>query len=56
MKLELLNETAEALKKNGFEAAVFEDAPSAIRHVLKLIGSGKKVGMGGSMTVRLPGA
>ncbi|MBU2572692.1 MAG: lactate utilization protein [Elusimicrobia bacterium] len=51
-KLKLLENTAEALKKNGFGAIVFQDAPAAASYVLKLIGSGKKVGMGGSMTVQ----
>ncbi|MBI4803572.1 MAG: lactate utilization protein [Elusimicrobia bacterium] len=51
-KLKLLENTAEALKKNGFGTAVFENAPSAVKHILGLIGSGKKVGMGGSMTVQ----
>lgn len=55
MKIKLLKDTAEALEKNGFEAAVFEDSPSAIKHILALIGSGKKVGMGGSMTVQAMG-
>lgn len=55
MKLKLLEDTAAALKKNGFEAMVFEDGPSAIRHILALVGSGKKVGMGGSMTVQALG-
>jgi len=52
MELKRLEDTAAALRKNGFETMVFEDAPSAIRHVLALVGSGKKVGMGGSMTVQ----
>lgn len=51
----MLEDTAAALKKNGFEAMVFEDGPSAIRHILALVGSGKKVGMGGSMTVQALG-
>jgi len=52
MKIKLLKDTAEALRKNGFEAAVFEDSPSATQHILAMIGSGKKVGLGGSMTVQ----
>ena len=55
MKLKLLGDTAAALKKNGFEVLTFEDSPSAIKHILALIGSGKKVGMGGSMTVQALG-
>ena len=52
MKLKLLKDTAEALRKNGFETAVFKDSPSATEHILAMIGAGKKVGLGGSMTVQ----
>jgi len=49
--LKILENAAEALKKNGFETAVFSDGASAAAHVLQLVGSGKTVGMGGTMTV-----
>ena len=55
LKLKLLENTAGALKKNGFEAKVFTDSPSAAGHILSLVGSGKTVGMGGSMTVEALG-
>jgi len=51
-KLNLLKNAAKALKRNGFETEVFEDTQAAAKYILKLIGSGKKVGMGGSMTVQ----
>jgi len=54
-ELKLLKNTAEALKKNGFDAEVFEDAPSAAKYIITLIGSGKKIGMGGSMTAQALG-
>lgn len=57
-QLKQLENTAAALKSNGFGASVFESGPDAAAYVLKLIGSGKKVGMGGSMTAQelgLPG-
>ncbi|MCX5786273.1 MAG: lactate utilization protein [Elusimicrobia bacterium] len=49
-ELKLLKSAAEALKQNGFDTEVFEDSPSAADYVLKMIGSGKTVGLGGSMT------
>lgn len=51
-QMKQLENAAEALKKNGFGAIVLEDGAAAASHVLKLIGSGKKVGLGGSMTVQ----
>jgi hypothetical protein len=49
--LKILANAAEALKKNGFEAAVFADGASASAHILKFVGSGKTVGLGGTMSV-----
>lgn len=58
-QLKQLENAAEALKKNGFAASVFDNGTGAAGYVLRLIGAGKKVGMGGSMTalaLGLPGA
>lgn len=49
-QLKQLENTAAALKNNGFGASVFSTAAEATDFVLKLVGSGKKVGLGGSMT------
>ncbi len=51
-QLKSLENAAEALKKNGFGANVFNDSEAAAAYVLKLVGAGKKVGLGGSMTVQ----
>jgi hypothetical protein len=42
---------AEALKKNGFDAAVCADRAEAVRTVLSILGKGRRVGLGGSMTL-----
>jgi len=47
--------TAAALKNNGFDTEVFEDAAKAGKAVLKLIGKGHSVGMGGSITAETLG-
>ena len=48
--LRSLESAAEALKKNGFDAAVCSDSACARAHILALVGSGKTVGLGGSMS------
>lgn len=47
----VLENTKKALIKNGFKAEVCEDKEEAAEKILSLIGEGKKVGMGGSVTV-----
>ena len=49
--LNILMNAAEALRKNGFETEVFADGASAVAYILKLIGLGKTVGIGGTMSV-----
>jgi D-serine deaminase-like pyridoxal phosphate-dependent protein len=49
--LKILENAAQALRKNGFETDVFADGSTAAAHILELIGSGKTVGMGGTMSV-----
>jgi hypothetical protein len=49
--LKMLDNAAQALRKNGFEAEVCADKTAAAQRVLALIGSGRKVGMGGSMSM-----
>ena len=48
----LLNKTAEALRKRGAEAYVFETAKETVAFVLSLIGKEESVTWGGSMTIR----
>jgi hypothetical protein len=55
----ILENAAAALKANGFGAEVYDTGGEAAAALLALAGSGKKVGLGGSMTVAglgLPGA
>ncbi|MEW5951965.1 MAG: lactate utilization protein [Elusimicrobiota bacterium] len=47
----VLENTKKALIKNGFKAEVCEGKEEAAEKILSLIGEGKKVGMGGSVTV-----
>ena len=49
--LKALSGAAEALKKNGFEAAVCADRAEAARSVLAILGQSRRVGLGGSMTL-----
>jgi hypothetical protein len=49
--LKALAGAAEALKKNGFEAAVCADRAEAAQKVLSILGKGRRVGLGGSMTL-----
>jgi hypothetical protein len=51
LNLKLLNRAAAALRANRFEAEVCADGPSAAAALLALAGGGKKIGVGGSMTV-----
>lgn len=51
----LLENAAAALRRNNFETAVFEAPAPAAGYILGLIGSGKKVGLGGSVTVEALG-
>lgn len=50
--LRVLENTAAALRANRFEAAVYENGAAAAAALLALAGSGKKIGLGGSMTVK----
>lgn len=49
--LKSLQNAAAALRRNGFAAEVFPDGASASAALLAMAGAGKKVGIGGSMTV-----
>lgn len=51
LNLKILNNAAAALRKNRFEAEVYSDGKAAAAALLKLAGGGKKIGVGGSMTV-----
>jgi hypothetical protein len=51
LNLKLLENTAAALRANHFEAAVYESGSAAASALLALAGKGKKIGLGGSMTV-----
>jgi hypothetical protein len=48
--LKALAGAAEALKMNGFAAAVCADRGEAVRTVLSILGKGRRVGLGGSTT------
>ena len=50
-----LQNAAQALRKNGFDTEVFPTAASAAKHILALVGSGKTIGAGGSMSVETLG-
>lgn len=49
--LKTLENAAAALRRNGFEAAVHASGAAAAAAVLELAAGGKKVGLGGSMTI-----
>lgn len=51
LNLKSLQNAAAALRKNGFGAEVYPDGAAASAALLALAGTGKKVGIGGSMTV-----
>ncbi len=51
-KMQKLSNIAKALNKNGFETEVFEDCSLAASHIIKIVGSGKTLGFGGSMSVK----
>ncbi|MHB0996786.1 MAG: lactate utilization protein [Elusimicrobiales bacterium] len=51
LNLHSLRNAAAALRKNGFSAEVHPDGAAAAAALLALAGTGKKVGIGGSMTV-----
>ncbi len=55
LSLKVLENTAAALRRNNFEAAVYPDGAAAAAALLALAGSGKKIGHGGSMTVEALG-
>lgn len=55
LNLKVLENTAAALRANRFEAAVCESGAAAAAAVLSLAGRGRKVGLGGSMTVQALG-
>lgn len=42
----------EKLKSSGFQTELFSDKVASIEYILSVVGSGKKVGLGGSQTVR----
>jgi hypothetical protein len=46
------NLAVEALRRNRFEAAFFEDREQAVAHVLQLVPQGSVVGFGDSLTLR----
>ncbi len=48
----LLDVTALNLKKNRFDVEIFSTAVEASQHILKIIGKGKSVGMGGCMSAK----
>ncbi|MDD2806057.1 MAG: LUD domain-containing protein [Elusimicrobiales bacterium] len=47
----LLDNAAAALRRNNFEAEVYEDGKAAAAALLELAAGGKTIGVGGSMTV-----
>lgn len=49
--LKSLQNAAAALRRNGFAAEIFPDGAAAAAALLAMAGTGKKVGIGGSMTV-----
>ena len=51
-KLQKLSNIAKALNKNGFETEVFENCSLAMEHIIGVVGSGKTLGFGGSMSVK----
>ncbi len=51
LDLMLLENTAAALRANRFEAEVYGSGREAAAAVLEFAGSGRKIGLGGSMTV-----
>lgn len=51
VNLKRLQNAAEALRANRFAAEVYEDGPAASAALLALAGSGRRIGLGGSMTV-----
>lgn len=51
LELKILQNAAAALRKNNFQAEVYGDGKAAAAALLKLAGGGKKIGVGGSMTV-----
>ena len=55
LDLKILENTAAALRANRFEAAVYENGAAAAAALLALAGSGKKIGLGGSMTIKALG-
>lgn len=58
LNLKTLDNAAAALRRNGFGAAVYPSGAAAAAAVLELATGGKRVGLGGSMTVAalsLPG-
>ncbi len=55
LNLRILENTAAALRANRFEAAVCESGSAAAAALLSLAGAGKKIGLGGSMTVKALG-
>lgn len=50
-----LENVALALKKNNFGCSVFGDCAQAADHILKMVGTGKQVGLGGSVTIKTLG-
>ncbi|OIO05187.1 MAG: lactate utilization protein C [Elusimicrobia bacterium CG_4_10_14_0_2_um_filter_56_8] len=50
--LKILENTAAALRSNGFEAGVYKNGAEAACALLALAGTGKKIGLGGSATVQ----
>jgi L-lactate utilization protein LutB len=48
----IVNNTIEALKKNGFTTHYFQDKKEAIEKIMSMIPNGVLVGLGGSVTLR----
>lgn len=48
----ILKNVKEALLKNKFNCEIFQERDTLINYVVSLIGEGKRIGLGGSMTVK----
>ena len=55
LNFKVLENTAAALRGNNFEAAVYGTGAEAAAAVLALAGKGKKIGLGGSVTLKTLG-
>ena len=50
-----LENAALALKKNNFACSVFEDSAQAADYIVKMVGRGARVGLGGSVSIKTMG-